>query len=80
MITQITPSFTGAKTYPIRISRAHAGNSLEQRPFLFNEVLDIVKKNKLPGTFAVKHIDLPNVPQKVIDKLVELKIGFEKIK
>ena len=80
MITQISPAFSGAKPCSIRISRKQAGNSFEQRPYLYNEVLGLAQKHKLPGTFATKHIDLPNVPQKVIDKLNELKISFEKMK
>ncbi len=80
MITQIAPSFSGAKPYSIRISRKQAGNNFEQRPYLYNEVLGLTQKHKLPGVFGTKHIDLPNVPKKVIDKLNELKISFEKIK
>lgn len=44
--------------------------------YLYNDVLDIVKQNKIPAMFGTKGIDLPSVTKNIIDKIKELGIIF----
>ena len=75
-ITPITNnSFCGST---IRISAY--SNANKKHPFLYNEVLDIVRKEKIGANFHTKKIVLPSPPQTVLKKLDDLKIKYEIIK
>ena len=72
----ITPSFTGLK--PIYILPKAKGNV--NRPYLYNEVLDMSRKLKVPATFHNEKIILPEPTQAVITKLNELGISYKNVK
>ena len=54
-ISPVTPNFTGASE-TISISAHSAEN--KQKPFLYNEILAILKENKFPATFHSSKIDI----------------------
>lgn len=74
-INAITPVYTDLKSVLIK------SKSKEniQRPYLYNEILNITKKFHVPATFHNNKIELPAPTIAVIDKLNELGIKFEKI-
>jgi hypothetical protein len=74
-INAITPVYTDLKSVLIK------SKSKEniQRPYLYNEILNITKKFRVPATFHNNKIELPTPTIAVIDKLNELGIKFEKI-
>lgn len=47
--------------------------------FLYNKVLDVVRENKIPATFATDYIDLPTTNKTILDKLTEFGIKFTEI-
>lgn len=78
MIPAITPSFTGTKVKILQ--EANKGKT-----YLFNEVLDIVRKDKIPATFHNKGVDFdipsdaPNISNKLVSKLEEKGIKFQTV-
>ena len=65
-ITPITNySFTGIK--PVRISAKSKTN--KSHPFLYNEVLNIVRKEKISAIFHTTKIDLPSPTRKAVKEL-----------
>ena len=74
-VKAINPIYTGWKTAVIL---AKTGENVE-RPYLYNEILDITKKFKVPANFHVDKIELPTPTTDVIAKLNELGIKFDKI-
>jgi len=50
------------------------------RPFIYNEILDITKKLRVPATFHTAKIELPEPTLAVLEKLKELGISYSKVK
>lgn len=68
--------YTGLKA--IRISPKYKKNI--GRPLLYNEILNITNKFKVPATFHTGKIELPEPTFAVLKRLKELGISFRKIK
>ena len=62
---------------PIFIPRKIVGNDLKSRPYLYNEVMDILKKHKSPAVFSNEGIEVSSPSQKFLDKLKEFGISFQ---
>ena len=71
----ITSVYTGWKAARIL---PKAKKNIE-RPYLYNEILDITKKFRVPANFQTHKIELPSPTKAVIAKLKELGIKYEKI-
>lgn len=73
----ITPvSFTGIKA--IRIKPDYKKNI--NRPYLYNEILDITNKLKVPANFHSDKIEMPSPTKALLARLKELGIFYRKIK
>lgn len=67
-------SFTGS---PIKIDPKSKLNQGKQ--YLYNEVIDIVKENKVSAEFHTNYINLPDATKNVLEKLKEKNIEFIRI-
>ena len=74
-INAITSAYSDFKS--VRIMSKSKENI--KRPYLYNEILDITRKFKVPATFHNNKIEMPNPTLSVITKLNELGIEFQKI-
>ncbi len=65
-ITKTTPNFTGKEIY---ISK----NLNKSKKFLYNEVLDIIKENKVPALISNEgiSIEIPSGHTKALDKITQ---------
>lgn len=76
-IQQVNPNFTG-KSIKINIPRAEKQNA--GRELLYNEVLDVLKKNPLPAEFRTKEININISDVKYQAKALEnLENSFKKL-
>lgn len=72
---QVTPPYIPEKN--INFNGVYIpSDSNKHIKYLYNNVLDIVKQNKIPAMFGTKGIDLPSVTKNIIDKIKELGIIF----
>lgn len=67
-------SFTARSIF---IPRKVAGNDLKTRPYLYNDVMDILKKNQSPAVITNEGIEVASPSQKFLDKLKEFGINFQ---
>ena len=51
----------------------------KQNQYLYNQVLDILNKYKLPGSWNNEGFNIPSVCQKALSDFKELGIKFDKI-
>ena len=72
----IPKTYTNIKA--IRISPKSKKNI--NKPFLYNEVLEITRCMGLPATFHTKKIELPSPTRELIAKLKELGISYRTVK
>lgn len=73
----ITPiSFSGLKA--IKIKPKYKENA--DRPYLYNEILDLTKKMKVPANFHTNKIEMPSPTQALLTKLKELGIFYSEVK
>ena len=57
--------------------KIHVENNREVK-YLYNKVLDVVRKEKLPATFTRDFIDLPRADSKVLEALKAYNIKYSK--
>lgn len=68
-INKISPSNTfGSKYF---VPRKISGNCLKDRPYLNNEVLDLVKKYSVTSVFNNEGISLTNPTKEFLQELIE---------
>lgn len=63
-----------------RINVMIPANANLHRPFLYNEMYDFMKQNKLRCQFSNDRIELSSMPENLVKWLKDLKIKFEIIK
>ena len=63
-----------------RINVMIPANANLHRPFLYNEMYDFMKQNKLRCKFSNDSIEFSSIPERLVKGLEELKIKFEIIK
>ena len=71
-IDTISPVFKGN---PIRI----LAKDNKHKEFLYNELTEIVQKNRLRALFSNKGVEIYNPTKEVTDKLVKTGIKFDKM-
>lgn len=76
LVTKTSPSFTAK---PIFVPRNLKGNDLKSRPYLYNEVMDILKKCKSPAVVSNKGIDIPSPKPEILEKFKEAGIKFQTV-
>lgn len=60
----------------IQVPRMFPGNTLEERPYLFNEVTEILRKNSVTSVFKKDGVDIFAPTKKIIEELTEKGIKF----
>ena len=55
-------------------------NQNTHRKYLYNEMLDLINKNKIGGEFNTHYIKLNGLPEALVKTLEDMKIVFERIK
>lgn len=63
-----------------RIPRNVVENSLKERPFLYNDVVDLVKEHSVMSIFRVKGIDITNPSEKFLEAVKAKGIKIFKLK
>lgn len=63
----------------IVIPRNVKGNCLKDRPYLYNELVDLVTKNSLTSNFRNEGVEVFNPTKKFIEEIKNKNIKFEEI-
>lgn len=62
-----------------RINILISTHANKHKTYLYNEMLDFARNNKLGGSFTNDYIQLNSMPENLIKVLKELKIKFKRL-